>query len=86
MKETLYSRYTGKKPIGIYSLSAFLGIAVYEPEGEDKYKCDFVTAWANESNYWGFARNKVHFSAPWRMYVRKGNLHIYLDEIMKMGE
>lgn len=85
MKKTMKERYEDKYPIAMVSLCTGTGVAIYEPEGEDKKKegCDFVAAWYNLGYYTGFHKHKIHTTDSGREYIRKGQLRFYLDEITR---
>lgn len=79
----LYIRYKDIKPCGVCSYNAFFGLMVFEPLQEDKYSCDFITAWHNGEHGYNYSRNKVHYTSSGRPFLRKGSLRIYFDEIMR---
>lgn len=83
-REPMYKRYSNKKPIGACHFANTFGLLVYEPDDEDVYKCDLITAWCNGDRAWGYHSNKIHYTASGKAYLRKGSIRVYLDEIMRL--
>lgn len=85
VEKAMYKRYEDKKPCGTCHISNVFGIVLFEPDETDKYKenCDFIIAWSNGENLWGFHKHKVHYTTTGKAYIRKGSLKFYLNEIMK---
>lgn len=85
MKTPLYKRYADRRPVGAVCICNTFGMLVFEPMGEDKLDTDFVTAWSGlEGQAWGYHRNKVHYTAAGRGYLRKGSMRFYLDDIVRV--
>lgn len=81
----LYKTYQNRRPCGSVALSNCFGLLVFEPTEEDKPDTDFITAWCSvDVPAWGFHRNKLHYTASGRAYLRKGGFRFYLDEIMRI--
>lgn len=83
----MYSRYESKTPIGVMAFTNCFGVAIYEPEEEDRYKdnCDLIAAWTSTDSLTGFHKHKIHYTENGRSYIRKGSLRIYLDEVMRVA-
>ena len=84
MKKPLYKEYADRRPVGSVCLCNTFGVLVYEPTPEDANNTDYITAWSGTDRAYGFHRNKVHYTAAGRGYLRKGSLRLYLDEIMRV--
>ena len=84
MQVPMYKRYKSKNPIGAISLCNTFGLLVFSPDDEEKDDCDFVAAWNNGENTWGYHKHKVYYSTSGRAYIRKGSMRIYLDEVMRV--
>lgn len=89
MKKTaMYKRYADEKPVGAVSLCNTIGLNVYyldEVDSENCYEDDvYVCSWCNGVSEWGFHKHKMHYTTSGRAYFRKGQLRIYLDEIMRV--
>ena len=80
----MYKRYAEAKPVGAVSVSSVFGIHLYEPDEYDKYDCDYIVSWHNGEREWGYHKHKVHYTTSGRVYIRKGSLTIYCDEIMRV--
>lgn len=84
MREALYKTYGAMKPVGAIAFCNTFGMLVFEPTKEDSYDCDYITAWSGtEKKAWGFHRNQLHYTTSGRAYLRKGNMRIYFDEVMR---
>ena len=83
MNNAMYKRYENVRPIGVIYICNTFGIVVYEPDNVDKYKdnCDLIAAWYNGEKTWGYHKHEMFFTNAGRMYIRKGSLRIYLDEV-----
>ena len=79
----MYKRYENKKPVGTAYISGTFGLCVYEPDKHDKYDCDYICSWHNGENEWGYHKHIIHYTTSGRAYIKKGNLRIYCDEIIR---
>lgn len=79
----MYKRYADCKPVGTAYISGTFGLIVYEPDENDKFDCDFICSWHNGETEWGHHKHKIHLNNG-RPFIRKGNLRIYMDEIMRV--
>lgn len=84
MGKSLYQVYSTRRPCGAVALSNCFGLLVFEPTEEDRPETDFITAWSGTEGARGFRRNKIHYTAAGRGFIRKGSLRFYLDEILKI--
>lgn len=82
----MYKRYKKSKPAGTMAFCNTFGIAIWDPDDEDRNKdnCDLIAAWwSADSNYLGFHRHKIYYTQGARPYIRKGEMRIYLDEVTR---
>lgn len=88
MKEqAMYKRYEGIKPIGVKTLCNVFGVAFFAPDEIDKYKegCEIVAAYYGVSTgYTGFHKHMIFTTLSGRDFIRKGNMRIYLDEVVRV--
>lgn len=85
MRKPLYKKYDNEKPIGITYFAVTFGVLIYQPLPEDS-DCDFVAAWTNGEEKFGFAKHKVYFGSKDKVYIRKGNIRIYLQDVLRYEE
>lgn len=80
----LYKKYGNCIPIGTKHLTNTFGIVLFEPLEDDKFDCDFISAyWHDGMGYSRFARIKAHTTSNGRLYVLKNNIKYYLDEFLR---
>ena len=84
MKKTLHETYGDKKPCGTLTLCTWGGLVLYDPVDDDRYECDFITAWNLYGKPLNFRRSKVHYTTSGKAYINKGRGRYYLDEIMRV--
>lgn len=82
--QPMYKRYADTKPVGAAYIGGTFGLHVYEPDETDKYDCDYICSWHNGENEYGYHKHTVHYTTAGRAYIRKGNMRIYLDEVMRV--
>lgn len=84
MRTSLYKRYENKEAIGTLPLTDVACILVFDPDENDKYDCDLVTALENSGVRSGFHKHKIFYTSSGRAYIRKGQQRVYLDEVIRV--
>lgn len=84
MAQTLTKRYENRKPVGSAYISGTFGLLVYEPYDGDEFDCDYICSWCDGNRTYGFHKHNVHYGSSGRPFFRKGNLRIYLDNVMRL--
>ena len=85
MRKPLYKKYENETPIGIKYITLTFGMVIYQPLPEDN-DCDFIAAWTNGEVKRGFAKHKAYCGSKDEIYIRKGNMRIYLQDCLRYDE
>lgn len=83
MNTPLYQKYANTRPVAVFPLSNFGGLAILDhfyEYGEDY----FITAWDFGTGYQKIRRNRVQYTPSGRPFLRKESYRFYLDEIMRI--
>ena len=80
-------RYQDETPIAILSLSAFLAIAIFQPDEFDIGTCEFVVAGLNDRNELIKPRRvTTHFDRNGGSYFYRYGRKCYLDEFIRISK
>lgn len=81
MNKPLYKQYEAARPVGVYAMCNFGGLAILDIIDEETAVC----AWDFGTGYQKIRRHRIYTTYTGRAYVRKGGSRFYFDQIMRMN-